>query len=86
MIFTLAENEYTIRGLHNSFVRGAFTWPITHFFEEGFAEIKVPEIIEPVENSSIVLRGSSIQLIALLQSGTSIMRLSMRASLPSTGC
>lgn len=69
MVLTLAEGEYELKSLHDRLVRNAFTWPITRFLDEGFIEIYVPEIVEPVKNSKIVLRGSSIQLLALLESG-----------------
>jgi hypothetical protein len=43
------------------------------------AIIYVPEILETKESSHIVIRGSSIQLIALLESGIWITRSSTRA-------
>jgi molybdate/tungstate transport system substrate-binding protein len=69
MVLTLAEDEYGVKGLHDRLVRDAFTWPVTRFLEAGFAEISVPEIVEPVRDSNITLRGGSIQLLALLESG-----------------
>jgi molybdate/tungstate transport system substrate-binding protein len=69
MVLTLAEKEYGIRGLYERLLRDAFTWPFSRFLEDGFAEITVPEIVEPVQGSRISLRGSSIQLLALLESG-----------------
>ncbi|MBN1667659.1 MAG: tungstate ABC transporter substrate-binding protein WtpA [Anaerolineales bacterium] len=69
MVLTLAEDEYQVQGLHNGLVRSAFTFPVTRFREESWAEITVPEILEPTKNSNIVLRGSSIQLISILESG-----------------
>ena len=69
MVLTLAEDEYEVEGLYDHLVRNAFTWPITRFFDEEFTEIYVPEIVEPIQGSNMVLRGSSIQLIALLESG-----------------
>jgi molybdate/tungstate transport system substrate-binding protein len=69
MVLTLAEREYNIKKLHDHLVRDAFTWPITRFTEEGLTEITVPEVVEPVRGSNLVLRGSSIQLLAVLESG-----------------
>jgi molybdate/tungstate transport system substrate-binding protein len=69
MVLTLAEGAYGIKGLHNQLIKNSFTWPVTRFLEENFAEISVPEILEPAKGSNIVLRGSSIQLLAVLESG-----------------
>ena len=48
---------------------GRFTFPITIFRGDDMTTITVPEILETKSNSHIVLRGASIQLIALLESG-----------------
>lgn len=69
MVLTLAERHYGVKGLFDDTVRSAFTQPITRFTEDGLTEITVPEIVEPKSGSRLVLRGSSIQLIALLESG-----------------
>ena len=69
MVLTLAEQEYLIKALHEKLIRHSFTWPVTRFVEDNFAEITVPEILEPAKGSNIVLRGSSIQLLAVLESG-----------------
>jgi molybdate/tungstate transport system substrate-binding protein len=39
------------------------------FEEDEYSEITVSEIVEPVSGSGIVLRGASVELIALLESG-----------------
>ena len=69
MVMTLAEDEYQVKGLHDNLFRDAFTYPITRFAEDGLTDISVPEILEPKSDSNIVQRGSSIQLLALLESG-----------------
>lgn len=69
MILSLAEKQYAVKGLYDRLVRDAFTWPFTRFLEEDSTEIYVPEIVEPNKDSNIVLRGSSIQLISLLETG-----------------
>jgi len=69
MALTLTEKAYGIKGLHDSLVKEAFTWPVTRFTEEGLTEITVPEVLEPVQGSKVVLRGSSIQLLAVLEAG-----------------
>jgi len=70
MVLSLAEKEYQEKGLYDALIHDAFSMPITRFLDEdGSAEIKVPEIVEPAAGSKISLRGSSIQLLALLESG-----------------
>ncbi len=69
MALNLAEDVYGVNDLHGRLLRDAFTWPVTRFLDEDFIEIYVPEILEPVQGSKIVQRGSSIHLIALLESG-----------------
>lgn len=69
MVLSLAEDQYSMKGLYDQLVKNAFTLPFSRFLDEGFTEIYVPEIVEPSRGSNIVLRGSSIQLIALLESG-----------------
>lgn len=51
------------------FVIGQFKMPIISASENGRQVIHIPEIVEPDEDSHIVLRGASLQTIALLQSG-----------------
>jgi molybdate/tungstate transport system substrate-binding protein len=69
MALKLAEHAYEEPGILEQMVRDQFVQPVTVFAEEGYTEISVPEILEPRSGGRIVLRGASIQLIALLQSG-----------------
>jgi molybdate/tungstate transport system substrate-binding protein len=48
---------------------GQFKTPITIFRDEDITTITVPEVLETANSSHILLRGSSIQLIALLETG-----------------
>jgi len=48
---------------------GRFTHPILVGREAGVYAVEVPEILETTSGSNIVLRGASIQLVALLESG-----------------
>jgi molybdate/tungstate transport system substrate-binding protein len=48
---------------------GRFRYAVTAVEENGRWVIHIPEILEPKPDSGIVLRGGSIQLIALLESG-----------------
>lgn len=69
MTLRLAEDAYQHPGILKSMLEGRFQFPITIFEEDDFTEIGVPEVLEPLPSSGIVLRGASIQLIALLESG-----------------
>jgi len=69
MVITLAEDVYQVKGLHDRLIKNAFSFPVTRFREGGLAEILVPEVLEPASGSRIVLRGGSIQLLAVLESG-----------------
>jgi len=46
-----------------------FTQPVTLFLDDQLATVTVPEVLETRSGSHIILRGASIQLIALLESG-----------------
>ena len=70
MILQLAEALYGRRTLFEDVLMGRFAQPIRAVQEgENTVVIHVPEVLEPRPNSTIVLRGSSVQLIPLLQSG-----------------
>lgn len=46
-----------------------FTRPVTLFLDDALATVTVPEVLETRSGVHILLRGASIQLIALLESG-----------------
>ncbi len=69
MAFALAQERSGNYGLFRPMFDGQFTSPITLFLEDDLATITVPEVLETRSGSHIVLRGASIQLVALLQSG-----------------
>jgi len=69
MAFALAQNIYGRYNLFTDMFNGRFTSPITIFTDDDLTTITVPEIVETRSNASIVVRGASIQLIALLESG-----------------
>ncbi len=52
-----------------SLFKDQFTRPVTLFLDDRLATVTVPEVLETRSGSHIVLRGASIQLIALLESG-----------------
>jgi len=69
MLFRLAEDVYGQRTFFTDMLMGQFTTPIRVIEQGGVSRVHVPEILTPRDSARIVLRGSSIQLIALLQSG-----------------
>jgi molybdate/tungstate transport system substrate-binding protein len=69
MALKLAEGYYGKTGLLNHLIKGQFQYPITIFEEDSGAEITVPEILETNTDSGVVVRGASIELLALLESG-----------------
>jgi molybdate/tungstate transport system substrate-binding protein len=70
MVLQLAEREYGDPYLFEDMMMGRFTAPVTVTREAGGVDIiEVPEILETRRGSNIVLRGASIQLVALLESG-----------------
>ena len=69
MAFALANDYYAQPTIFFNMFGGRFQRPVTIFQDDDLTTITVPEIIEPVANTGLVMRGASIQLIALLQSG-----------------
>ena len=69
MSLQLAKAAYGKPTILEDVIMGQFKTPITLQQENGRAIIHVPEILETKKDSNIVVRGASIQLIALLESG-----------------
>jgi len=69
MVLQLAEALSGQPRLFENLVLGRFVTPITTASAGKATIIHVPELLEPRPNSTMVLRGSSVQLIPLLQSG-----------------
>jgi molybdate/tungstate transport system substrate-binding protein len=69
MALKLAENYYAQPGILDGVIQDQFTTPINVFQAGSLALITVPEILETIPQSPVVIRGASIQLIALLESG-----------------
>jgi molybdate/tungstate transport system substrate-binding protein len=69
MTFALARDYYHQPTIFMDMFRGDFTYPLGIFSEDDLTTITVPEIIETTPGSPIVIRGSSIALMALLESG-----------------
>jgi molybdate/tungstate transport system substrate-binding protein len=69
MAFALEQERTGQSHLFSEMFNERFTSPITIFWDDDGALITVPEIIETKPGSPVVIRGASIQLIALLESG-----------------
>ncbi len=69
MVFKLGENYYNRPALLFDIFYGAFKSPIKTAEEGGQFIIHIPEVLETKPGSRIVMRGGSIQLNALLESG-----------------
>lgn len=69
MTSALAREYYGKPSIFLDLFRGQFTFPIGIFSEDGLTTLTVPEIMETTTGSHFVLRGASIELIALLESG-----------------
>jgi len=69
MTLKLAETAYGVRGIFDSVLGGQFQSAITWFWDEGETLITVPELLATKADSRIMLRGSSIHLASLVESG-----------------
>jgi len=69
MAFALAQEYYHKTDIFSNMFKGKFTYPLAFFREDGLTTITVPEIVETASGSNIVIRGASIEEVALLESG-----------------
>jgi molybdate/tungstate transport system substrate-binding protein len=69
MLMKLAEQHYQQEDIFSNIFSGQFTTPVRDFDREEGITILVPEILETRTGSHVLLRGSSIQLLSLLDSG-----------------
>jgi molybdate/tungstate transport system substrate-binding protein len=69
MAFSLMENTLGRYDLFGLVFDGQFSFPVTIFRDDALTTITVPEILETKPDAHILLRGGSIMLIALLESG-----------------
>lgn len=60
------DRDYTYFG---KLFKEQFTQPVTIFLDDDLATVTVPEVLETRAGAHVVLRGASIQLVALLESG-----------------
>ena len=69
MALALAEERAHNYRLFEPFVAGQFTYGLAIFRDDDLTTITVPEILETQSGAHLVIRGASIQLIALLETG-----------------
>ncbi len=69
MAVALAEERAETYSLFEPFVKDQFTYGLTIFRDDDLTTITVPEILETRPAAHLLIRGASLQLIALLESG-----------------
>jgi molybdate/tungstate transport system substrate-binding protein len=69
MVYALARDYYHVPMIFLDMFKGQFNYPLGIFSEDALTTVTVPEIMETKSGSHILLRGASIELIALLESG-----------------
>ena len=69
MVFALAQQYYHQPSIFSDMFKGKFSFPLAYFYEDGLTTITVPEVVETAPGSNIIIRGASLEMIALLQSG-----------------
>lgn len=69
MVIELANSIYNKADLLGDLLDGQFRYPISVARSDAGSVIHVPEILETKDNAHVVLRGASMQVIALIQSG-----------------
>jgi molybdate/tungstate transport system substrate-binding protein len=69
MVFALARDYYQQPTIFTDMFKDQFSFPLGIFSEDNLSTVTVPEIVETRTASHIILRGASMELIALLESG-----------------
>ncbi len=69
MVYALARDYYQKPAIFLDMFKGQFGFPLGIFSEDNLTTVTVPEIMETKPGAHIILRGASIELIALLESG-----------------
>jgi len=69
MVYALARDYYHLPTIFTDMFKGQFSFPLGIFSENGLTTVTVPQIMETKTGSHILLRGASMELIALLESG-----------------
>jgi len=69
MAFALHENSIQQYDLFKTMFKDQFSFPVTIFREDDHTLIRIPEILETKSDSHVLIRGASVFLIALMESG-----------------
>jgi len=69
MVYALARDYYHQPTIFTDMFQDQFSFPLGIFSEGGLTTVTVPEIVETKPGAHIILRGASMELIALLESG-----------------
>lgn len=69
MTFAMAQNEYGKESIFNDFIDDQFTHKIRLVDMGDMQIIRIPELLETTRESHIMMRGSSVALISLLEAG-----------------
>ena len=69
MLFALANGYYNDPKLFARMFDGRFAPPVTIFQDTDLATVTVPEVVDTKPETGLLLRGASMELLALLQSG-----------------
>ncbi|MGA2503884.1 MAG: tungstate ABC transporter substrate-binding protein WtpA [Anaerolineales bacterium] len=69
MVYALARDYYHQPTIFTDMFKGQFNYPFGIFTENDLTSITVPEIVETKTGTHIILRGASMEIIALLESG-----------------
>ncbi|MDY6875057.1 MAG: tungstate ABC transporter substrate-binding protein WtpA [Chloroflexota bacterium] len=69
MLAHLAGSHYGVQDIFADLFGSRFTYPVRVQTSGDVSTIPVPEVLQPEKESGLVMRGSSVRLLALLQSG-----------------
>ncbi len=69
MVFSLAQKIYQNPNIFTNFLKDQFTHPIRLIDMGDMQIIRIPEVLETTRESHIMMRGSNVALISLLEAG-----------------
>jgi molybdate/tungstate transport system substrate-binding protein len=69
MAFALADDYYQQPKIYTNMFNGRFAYPVTIFQDDDQTTITVPEIFDSKPDTGLLVRGASMELLALLESG-----------------
>jgi molybdate/tungstate transport system substrate-binding protein len=69
MAFALANDYYKQPKIYTNMFNGRFAYPVTIFQDDDQTTITVPEIFDSKPDTGLLVRGASVELLALLESG-----------------